>query len=106
MPSPLGDIPWCTSNMSSSNDGLSSTLFTLNVGSKASAAPDDARYTVMLYNFLVPSWAVTATPIVFWPTAKGIACDFVPDVTGVPFTIMVAFASVVTGATVMLVLLL
>ena len=50
---------------------------------------------------MVAFWAVTATFIVFEPTANAMGEDVVPDVKLVPFTFIVAWASVVTGFTVM-----
>ena len=47
-----------------------------------------------------PSCAVTTVLMVVWPTAKAIAPDAVPEVTAVPFTVIVALASCVVGVTV------
>jgi hypothetical protein len=48
----------------------------------------------------VPSSAVPTTVIVFDPTVKEIADDAEPEVTVVPFTLIVAFALVRVGVTV------
>ena len=48
----------------------------------------------------MPSCAVTNMVMVFAPTINGIAADAVPEVTAVPFTVTVAFGSVVVGVTV------
>lgn len=45
------------------------------------------------------SCAVTSTVITFDPTLKAIDDDADPDVTGTPFTVTIAFASVVVGVT-------
>ena len=52
------------------------------------------------------SAAVTATVMVVLPTVKGIDVDAVPDITVVPFMLMVAFGSVAVGVTVRLPVLL
>ena len=67
------------------------------------ALPDGARVTVMVYVFVVvPFCAVTTmVTVVVVPSASAIAADVVPDTNAVPFTVRVAFASVVTGFTVM-----
>ena len=59
------------------------------------------RVTVIVYGLVVVvSGAVAPTVIEFAPTASAIAADGLPDVTGTPFTVTVALASVVVGVTV------
>ena len=67
------------------------------------ATPEGARVTVMVYVLIVvPFWAVTTTlSAVVVPSASASAPEVVPEVTLVPFTFIVALASVVTGFTVM-----
>ena len=52
---------------------------------------------------MVPSSAVPTTVIVFDPTLNEIAVDAEPEVTVVPFTVMVALAFVRVGVTVIVV---
>ena len=55
----------------------------------------DSLVTVTLYVLVVvPSWAVTTIVIVLGPTTSGIAWLAVPDGTVIPFTLIVAVASV------------
>jgi hypothetical protein len=49
---------------------------------------------------VVPFSAVTTTVIVFDPTFRDIGPDAEPDVTDVPFTVMVAFSWDLVGVTV------
>ena len=49
---------------------------------------------------VVPSPAVTTVVIVFAPTVKGIFAEADPDVTAVPFTVMVEVGSLAVGVTV------
>ena len=50
---------------------------------------------------VVPSWAVTTTFIsVVVPSARAIGAETVPEIRLVPFTFIVAFASLVIGFTV------
>ena len=51
---------------------------------------------------MVPSGAVTTMLIVLAPCCSAIAPDALPDVTATPFTVTVAFATVVVGVTVTL----
>ena len=65
---------------------------------------DPARVTVMVYVLMVvPLGAVTTTLTVLAPTLSAIGADLVPEASVVPFTFIVALPSLVTGATVMLV---
>ena len=48
-----------------------------------------ARVTVIVYVPCVPSEAVTTMVIVFVPTAMLIALELTPDVTALPFTVIV-----------------
>ena len=62
-----------------------------NVKFERVATVDAALVTVTVYVFVVaPSCAVTTTFMVFDPTFSEIAPDAFPDVTDVPFTVMVA----------------
>ena len=49
---------------------------------------------------VTPSCAVTTVVIVLGPVFKDIAPDAEPEVTAVPFTVIVAVASLVVGVTV------
>lgn len=62
---------------------------------------DDAalRVTVMLYVTVVPL-ALTAMFMMFEPTLSGIAAEALPEVTGVPLTVIVAVGEVAVGVTV------
>ena len=66
----------------------------------------ESRVTVKVYVFVVvPSCAVTTMLIVFGPTTRGRLGEAVPDAIDVPFTVTVAFASLVLGFTFIAVLL-
>ena len=83
------------------NPGVSGVMLEPMVDSVA--MPDGARVTVMVYVLVVvPFWAVTTTLIaVVVPSASASAPEVVPEVTLVPFTFIVALASLATGFTVM-----
>ena len=49
---------------------------------------------------VIPVWAVTMVLMMVWPTAKVIAPDAAPEITGVPLTVTVAVGSCVTAVTV------
>ena len=72
------------------------------------ALDESARVTAMVYVLVAsPSAAVTTTLIfVAAPAVRATGADVLPDATGIPFTVRVAFGSLATGVTVMLVLLL
>ena len=72
----------------------------LMVSADRVAMADGARVAVMVYVcFVTPSEAVTTTEIVFAPTDKGICPDNDPEVTAVPFTLMVDPALPAVGLT-------
>ena len=59
-----------------------------------------ALLTVIITVLVVtPSWAVIKVVIVFAPTLSAIGAEALPDVTGTPFTVMVAVASLAVGIT-------
>ena len=65
-----------------------------------SASVDAALVIVMVYVW-VAAPSVTTVVMVFCPTVNGMAADAVPDVTAVPFTVIVAAPSLAVGVTVM-----
>ena len=49
---------------------------------------------------VTPSWAVTTVVMVLGPTVKGRFCEALPEITAIPFTVMVAPGSAAVGVTV------
>ena len=67
----------------------------------ARAALDDSLVTTTVYALIVlPSWAVTIVVMVFGPVTNGMLADAEPLVTAVPFTFIVAVASLAVGVNV------
>ena len=91
--------------VAAANTGLSVPL--LRVKCARVALEDGARVAVMIYVLVVtPSCAVTTILITLAPTLSGMAPVAAPEATAVPFTFIVALASVVTEVTVRLLSLL
>ena len=84
------------------NTGTNVPLETISALKFALLLIGAARVTLTVYVcVVVPSWAVTITAIAFAPTASAIAPEALPLTTVLPFTLIVAFACVAVGVTVM-----
>ena len=80
------------------NDGVNVPALMVRLDKLASLDNAAALVMVMVYVFVVPSWAVTTVVMVLLPTFKATFLA-VPLVVGVPFTVMVALALLAVGVT-------
>ena len=79
---------------------LNKVVTGLRLTEASSALVDGALFTVIIIVLAVtPSWAVITVVMVLAPTDNGILAEAVPELTALPFTIMLAVASFAVGIT-------